>query len=242
MRQIWVIAARELRQYFTTWTAYIVSAIVLFMDGVLFQALALGTGARLSSSVLESFFYFSSGVAMVAGVLLSARLIAEEKQAKTAVLLFSSPVSERQIVYGKFLSAAMFFAFLLLVSLYLPALIFVNGKVSLAHIATGYLGVFLVGASVLSIGVFASALSPNQWIATIIGTLITITFLVLWMLSDVVGEPYKGLFAYLAIHNLHFQGFKLGILRLADVVFYVSFIFFFLECATKAIASRNWRS
>src|SRR5690606_33675662 len=118
---------------------------------LLFNAFAVGKSPKFSADVLADFFYYASGISMVAGVFLAMRLLAEEKQSGTIVLFYTSPVSERQLIYGKFLSALVFSLILHVLSLYLPALIFINGKVSLGHLASGYLVLALIGSAAIAI-------------------------------------------------------------------------------------------
>lgn len=239
MAKIWMIAERELRAYFSTWMGYVIIIAAVLINGLLFNAFAIGDTPRYSSVVLENFFYFSSGIAMVAAVFLAMKLLAEERQTGTIVLFFTSPISERELIYGKYLSASIFFLILQILTLHLPVLIFVEGKVSLGHIAAGYLGVILLGMAVLSLSLFASVVSPNQMVAGILGASITVVLLVLWILANVVDQPFRDLFSYLAIHNKHFLPFSRGIVHLKDIVYYCSVILFFLECSVRALESRR---
>ena len=241
MRKVWLIARRELIYFFSSWTGYVIMAVSLFISGILFNAFSLTATPRLSSEVLEQFFYQSSGVAMIAALLLSMRLISEERANSTIMLLYTSPVSEAQIVLGKYISALLFFIILQLVSVYMPALIFVNGKVSIAHIVTGYLGLILLGSSIISIGLFASSLCSSQLLSGVVGAVMVVVFLVFWMLADIVNPPFKELFGYLAIHNNHFVPFQKGLISTAHVVFYLCVNFFFIECSMKVLQSRRCR-
>jgi len=236
-----LIARRELAAFFSTWMGYVICAATLFVNGLLFNGFAVGQNPKFSAQVLEDFFYYASGMSMVAGIFLAMRLLAEEKQSGTIVLFFTSPVTERQLIYGKFLSALLFSLVLHALSLYLPALIFINGKISLGHLASGYLCLILLGAATISITLFASTIAPNQLVAAVVGALITVTLLVLWMLADKVEAPFKDLFGYLAIHNRHFSSFSRGIVRLSDIVYYLGVIVFSLECAVRALEARRWR-
>lgn len=239
MTKIWLIAQRELKSYFGTWTGYIIVFAAILIDGLLFNAFAISEKPKFSSVVLADFFYFSSGIAMVASIFLAMRLLAEEKQTGSLVLFFTSPISERQLIYGKFLSGFIFFLLLQVLTLHLPGLIFIEGKVSFGHMAAGYLGVILIGASVLAITLFASVVSPNQMMAGILGASITVTFLILWILANVVDQPFRDFFSYLAIHNKHFIPFSRGVVHIRDVVFYMSLVIFFLECSVRALESRR---
>ena len=236
-----LVAGRELRAFFTTWMAYVIGAAALFIDGLLFNAFAVGKDPKFSADVLADFFYLASGMSMVAGVFLAMRLVAEEKQNGTIVLFYTSPISERQIIYGKFLSALGFSLVIHLLSLYLPGLIFIHGKVSLGHLASGYLMLGLLGGAAIAIALFASVISPNQLVAGVTGALFVVTLLVLWMVADVVEPPFKGVFSYLSIHNQHFAPFSQGIVHLKDLVYYLSVTLFFLECSVRALEARRWR-
>ena len=79
MNTVSLLVRRELRSYFDTSWGWIILALVLVLDGLLFNAFALGTRERYSANVLSDFFYFSSGTTMIAGILLTMRLIAEDR-------------------------------------------------------------------------------------------------------------------------------------------------------------------
>ncbi|HEX4458613.1 MAG TPA: ABC transporter permease subunit, partial [Polyangia bacterium] len=111
-----LIARRELGNYFRTWIGWIIIAGVLFIDGLLFNAFAMGTDKK-TTDVLSQFFLFSSGVTMIASVFISMRLLAAEQESGTVNLLFSSPIRDAEIVVGKFLSAFGFLTIMLLTSL-----------------------------------------------------------------------------------------------------------------------------
>jgi ABC-2 type transport system ATP-binding protein len=163
MTAVWLIARRELGAYLRTMSGYVIAAIVLFVDGILFNVRALGSQHdRLSTEVLSEFFFNSSGLVMAASVFLSMRLLAEERQNGSMVLLASSPVREREIVLGKFLSAFIFLTLITLAGVFMPMLILVNGKLSFGHVAAGYLGLLLLGSAALAIGTLGSTLARSQ--------------------------------------------------------------------------------
>lgn len=241
MNNTLLIARREIQSYFSTYSGYFILAAHLLVTGVLFNVYALGSQAKFSAEVLGDFFYFASGMAIITAILLSIRLIAEERQTQTFVLLHTAPVSEREIILGKFLSALAFFTLTLLVSLYLPAMIFVNGKISLGHILSGYLGLLLLGAACISIALLASSWSSSQLTAGAVAALITILLLVAWMGARISEEPVKGVLYYISLHNLHFRSFSRGLFAWRDVVYYLGLTLFFLECAVRSLESWRWR-
>ncbi len=236
-----LIAGRELRAYLRSPFGYIVAAATLLIDGLLFQGYALGAGARLSADVLHDFFYFASGTTMVAAILLSMRLVAEERQTGTLVLLNTAPVRDSEIVIGKFLSAFVFVVLLTSLTVYMPLLILVNGKVSVGHILVGYLGLLLLGAATVAIGLFGSALARSQVLAAIIGAGILVTMLILWIVGRVTDPPLNTFLAGLALHNERQNAFMRGLLGLENVVYYVGVTYFFLLAATKTLEARRWR-
>src|SRR5882672_5945833 len=121
MRATSIIYKRELGAYLRSPFAWVIAALCLLVDGILFQGFAM-RGENFSAVVLEKFFYFSTVVPLIAGIALSFRLIAEERQNHAMVLLNTSPVRDSHIVLGKFLAALTFLAILLLVSIYMPLL------------------------------------------------------------------------------------------------------------------------
>jgi ABC-2 type transport system permease protein len=241
MSAMWVIARREFLRYFQGWSGYILLAAYLLITGLLFNAYALGQRPKLSQQVLEDYLYMASGMAMVTGLLLALRLFAEERQGHTLVLLRTAPVSERSVVWGKYLSAVAFLAVTLVLSLYLPALIFVNGKVSLSHIAVGTLGLLLVGAAAAAIGLLASVWSRTQLMAGVLGGAMLTLLLIAWMLARISEPPLKAVLEQVALHNEHFRTFRAGILHVRDLVYYLGVIALFVEGAVQSLESWRWR-
>jgi ABC-2 type transport system permease protein len=221
---------------------YIVAAVVLFVEGLLFYTRALrpAAGPQYSSDVVSFFFQTTSGLVVVAAVVLSIRLLAEERQAGTMVLLKTSPVRDVEIVLGKYLSALVFLAGITLLSVYIPLLVMVNGKISWGHIAVGYSGLLLLGGAVLAIGTFASALSRYQLVAAVVGAAMTGVMFLFWELASVVEPPLRGIFQGLALHGSRFSGFQIGTLQLKNVIYYLSVTGFFLFLTTKTLEIQRW--
>ena len=241
MTGISLIIKRELQTFFGTWMGYIIAAATLIIDGLLFNAFAVGNTPRYSAEVLANFFYFSSGVTMVASLFLAIRLIAEEKQTGTIVLFFTSPLSERQLVYGKFLSAFIFLTVIHLLSLYMPILILLNGKISLGHLVSGYLALSLIGGATLAMSLFCSTIASNNLIAGISAATLLVVMLVLWIVAKVVEQPFSELFLFLAIHNDHFTSFARGLVHSKHIIYYLSVMVFFLECTVRILQARRWQ-
>jgi len=192
MRSTFLIMRRELAAYLRSMSGYIIAAIFLLVVGGLFNVRAMA-GEKLSSEVLSVFFNDTSGVVMVASVLISMRLFAEERQTGTLVLLASSPVHDWEIVIGKFLSALVFLAMILAATVFMPLLIFVNGKISFGHMAAGYIGLVLLGSAALAIGTFGSSLARTQVLAAIFSGAMVVSMVIAWLLAKVATQSFEGL-------------------------------------------------
>jgi gliding motility-associated transport system permease protein len=240
MRAISIIFKRELGAYVRSPAGWVIAALLLLIDGVLFQSQALN-GEQLSAVVLSKFFWSTSGVTMIAAIALSIRLIAEERQQHSMVLLNTSPVRDVEIVLGKFFAALVFLAGMILMSVYMPLLIKVHGKVNFAQIAVGYVGLFLLGSASLAIGMFASALTRGQLVAAVAGAAMLALFVLFYQFSRVLDPPLKGIFSELDIWWEHFQAsFMNGIFNLKDVVYYLAVTYLFLLLTVKTLEAKRW--
>jgi ABC-2 type transport system permease protein len=240
MRRALLIARRELGAYLKTMSGYVIIAGVLLTDGLLFNVFAMGEASRPSAEILTNFFYLSSGSTIICAILLSMRLLAEEQQNKTIVLLFSSPVADWEIVLGKYLSAVAFLAIFLVATFHIPALVLVYGRASLGHIAAGYLGLLLLGSATLAIGTLGSALTSSQVLAAIGTALMVVALIVAHLLVKVTEPPLKEVFGGLA-YWLHFQPFEQGMVQLRDVVYFVLATYLALFGATRVLEARRWK-
>jgi ABC-2 type transport system permease protein len=237
-----VIAKRDLASYLQGYSAYLIIACLLLFNGLFFHAFALGQSeAHYSHEILENFFYLAWGFAVATAVLLTMRSLADEHALGTEVLLRTSIVNDGEIVLGKWLAAMGMVTLYTTLTVHMPLLIFVNGKVSVAHLVVGYLGILLGGAVASALGVFCSALFRNQLAAGVIGGLCAIYMSVMaWMLSEVVDPPFTDIVEYTAIFNQHFVPFMEGRLSLAAVVYHVTLCTLFLMLSTLILNGRRW--
>lgn len=236
-----IIYRREVGAYLRSPFTWVIAALVLLVDGILFQGFAM-QGEQLSAIVLERFFYFSSGVMMGAGLLLSFRLISEERQQHSMVLLTTSPVRDSQIVIGKYLAALTFLLVLLVLSVYMPLLIMVRGKITGGQILVGYFGLLLVGSTALAIGMFASSLTRNQLLAGVIGLAILLVMVFLFQFARKLDGTVRDVLQEVDMWWIHFQnGFMRGVLNLKDVIYYVAVTYFFLLLSVKTLEAKRWQ-
>lgn len=176
---------------------------------------------------------------MIAGILLTMRLLAEERQTGTETILLTAPITDFQFIFGKFLGAYLFLLLITLSTLYMPLFIQVNGKVSWGQICAGYLGLSCLGAAVTAIGTFASSVAKNQLFSAVLGGGILVFFLLGWLLGDVTESPVSEIFSYMALFDKHFQPFMTGKINSEALIFYLSIAAAFLLLATRIAETRR---
>jgi ABC-2 type transport system permease protein len=255
MRNVFTICGKELKSYFTSPIAYLLMALFGLIFGYFFASATIvfvnqGLRAQLGGqeapmSVNEWVIAPLLGNASVVGLflipLISMRLFAEEKRSGTIELLMTSPISDWEIIIGKWLGAMGMYLCVLAISMLNVALLFAWGRPDWRPILTGYLGLILQGGTVLAIGTFISTLTKNQIIA---GAATFSVCLLLWVLSWVSSyneAPWAQALAYCSILT-HFEPFSKGIIDTKDLVFYASAIFFALFLTSRSLDSLRWRA
>src|SRR5262245_10214224 len=222
-------------------SGYVIIALTLFLLALVFNAGILSGSEQRSGDVLSEYFRWASFFTTVTGILLSMRLLAEEQQRGTMALLYSSPVREVEVVLGKYLSGLVFLGIFLAITLFMPALIMVHGKISFGHVFAGYLGLFLIGSATVAIGTFGSALARSQILAVIIGGAIAVGLTICWMLARVTERPFSDVLSAMAFWQQHFPPFQAGIIHVRDIVYYLVVTYLGLFAATRVLEARRWR-
>ena len=250
MKTFYTIVKRELRSYFASPLAYIILVVFqvisarfffLYLQGFLqFQfdpSYQLQTGElNLNNLVVLPYFGTISIVLLLIVPLITMRLIADEKKNYTAELLFTSPVRIRTIVFGKFTASLILLILMLLLSSINIFVLMVHGNPDFGAVFSGYIGLFLLGASFLSIGIFASSLTENQLIAAVISFGV---LLLLWLVGA-LSDAESSILGYISVIN-HYEDFGKGLIELKDVVYYVSLIFLGLFLTYTSLESERWR-
>jgi ABC-2 type transport system permease protein len=168
------------------------------------------------------------------------RLWAEERQSGSAVLLLSSPVSEREIVLGKFLSAWLCLALVTFATTYMPLLVFVHGKVTLGQIVAGYAGLLLLGGAATAVGLFGSVLAPSQLAAALVTGGLLVCGVTAWWLALRTDPPVRDVLAYASIYQRHFPPFLTGVVRLSAVAYYGTVMAVFVFASVRVLEARRW--
>jgi ABC-2 type transport system permease protein len=166
---------------------------------------------------------------------------AEEKRNGTKELIMTSPVTITEIVIGKFLSACIVFLAMLILTLSVPIILGSYASADKGILITTYIGMFLLGASMISIGMFASSITENQIVAAVIAFGILLLFWAIGWVSHGVNPALSSLLNYLSLIDVHFQNLLKGLIDTRDIVYYFSFIFFFLFLTHRVLESERWR-
>jgi ABC-2 type transport system permease protein len=234
---------RELRAYFFSPLAYVVMCFFLAVSGVIFVLLVsqLNDPRSVGGPPLGFFFQASWLMLLLVIPVLTMRLISEEVRSGSIEVLMTAPVTEGQVVAGKFLAAFAFYAALWLPTVVYGLSIHLYEKVDWGPVAAGYLGVLLIGAFFLSIGLFASAMTRSQLLAAMITVaLLLLLFLVSLFETLFNNETIKQALGFMNVWN-HIAEFSDGIVDSRRLVFYLSGTFFFLFLASRALEDKKWR-
>lgn len=234
---------RELRAYFFSPLAYMVMCFFLAVSGVIFILLVsqLNDPRSVGGPPLGFFFQASWLMLLLVIPVLTMRLISEEMRSGSIEVLMTAPVTEGQVVAGKFLAAWAFYAALWLPTVVYGLSIHLYEKVDWGPVAAGYLGVLLIGAFFLSIGVFASSMTRSQLLAAMITVaLLLLLFLVSLFEALFNNETIKQALGFMNVWN-HIEEFSTGIVDSRRLVFYLSGTFFFLFLASRALEDKKWR-
>jgi len=261
MRNYLAIMKRELSSLFVSPIAYVVLAVFFALSGYFFtlilenimhfvmqrmvQSQQFGTPPPpfdAPAAVIRGFLGFMSTMLLFLVPMITMGTMAEEKKRGTIELLLTSPVTHAQLILGKFTALSLFLLTMLVPSiLYSIFLYFFSQPPPLmAPILVGYLGAFLLGETLIAVGIFISSLTENQIVAAVVtfGT-----FLVLWVLDAAAGASStitNEVMRYMSVLN-HYNDFTIGVLDSQHVVFYLSFVFLGLFLTSVSLGSAKWR-
>jgi len=253
MSNIVAIARRELRSYFASPIAYVVVGLfalafgyfhIIMLSYFVQQSMqgAIGGGGPMNVN-RDLIRYALQNIAVVILFLvplITMRTYSEEKRSGTIELLLTSPVSDLQIMLGKFFGAMALYGVMLAVTLVHIGLLFVYGNPEWRPIASCYLGLLLLGGCMVSVGLFFSSLTKNQIVAAV---LTFVTLLLLWIIDWSTTFTSTGLGTLLNYLSLtsHLDDFTKGVIDTKHVIYYLSVITFGLFLTSKSVDSERWR-
>jgi ABC-2 type transport system permease protein len=237
MRTAQAIAWKEIQVYFSSPTAYIVGMMFLAITGFFF---ARHLNDPFPEATLSSFYDGATIIMVFLAPILTMRLMAEEQKLGTIELLLTSPVRDWEVVVGKYLASLVFLLATVAMTLYYTILLFVYASPDPGPIYAGYLGLALYGGAALSIGMFCSTLTSNQIVAAVVAMGILLLLFFADLASENIGGAASTIISELSISS-HFDDFDRGVIDTKHIVYYLSFIAFFLFMSIRALESRRWR-
>lgn len=239
MKQIWTIARRELSEFYNSLIAYILLIAFLGFTGFFTWLRGNGDIFFRKQADLQVFFSFANLTLFLFIPAITMKLLAEERKVGTLELLLTKPVSDFQLVLGKYVAGLLMVISALLLTI--PYYVTVSTLGNFDHGATiaGYFGLILMSSAYVGIGLFASSISKNQIAAFIIALLIGVCF---HFLFDILSHSNSGLmaeiFETLSISN-HFDSISRGVIDTKDLIYFLSITFFALILAQFMVSKRN---
>jgi len=254
LSNVLAIAQKELKGYFASPIAYIVIGFFVLLFGYFYYALLMifnqqsmqmmgFEGApvqNVNDQMIRPLFLNASVLVLFVLPMITMRTYSEEKRSGTIELLLTSPLTDFEIIMGKFLGAMALYGAMLAVTFVHMGILYAFGSPEWIPIATGYLGMLLMGGCFISLGLLISSLTKNQIVA---GVVTFAVFLMLWIINwsaDQSGPVMRAVLNHLSIID-HFDDFARGIIDTKHVVYYLSFITFGLFLTAKSVDSERWR-
>lgn len=233
MNNVMPIFKKELRSYFASPVAYIVIMVFVLICGLFFSISLFPTG----QASLRSFFQIVPFVLSFYVPALTMRLVAEEKKTGTFELLTTMPVADIDIVVGKYLAAVVLLGVAYLFSLPHVITVAALGDLDAGAVLAGYLGLVLLGAGYMAVGVLASSLTENQIVAFIIAFVVTLALSLVDKLLMFVPKSIASILEYLST-EYHFNNIARGVIDTRDLVYYASLIVLGLYFSARAVQRR----
>jgi ABC-2 type transport system permease protein len=238
MNKIWIIARRELSSFFDSLTAYIMLVAFLGFSG--FFTWLYGSDIFLRNQAdLQVFFSIAYWTLFFFIPAITMRMLAEENKSGTIELLLTKAVTDWQIIFGKFLACLILIGVALLLTLPYYLTVWKLGPVDHGSVWTGYLGLLLMSATYISIGLFTSSITNNQIVAFLLAIFIGIFFHIIF---DVLASSFTGvignIFSYLSV-STHYESISRGVIDSKDLVYFFSVIFLGLVLSEVKLSKRN---
>ncbi|GAB62119.1 MAG: hypothetical protein DWB56_15120 [Candidatus Jettenia sp.] len=236
MTSVGTIFQREINSYFLSPIAYVVIAVFTIFSGYFFSIML---GITQETTLRYSFAYTQFILSILTPVI-TMRLLAEENKTGTIEPLMTAPITDFEVVFGKFLSAwALYNIMIAPTAFYIIFLAWV-GSPDYGAIIASYIGLILMGGLFISIGLLVSAITKNQIVAAVIGIVALLILLVIGLASSGSEGWFYDVLRYIGTYD-HWDTFTKGIVDTRDVVYYVSFTALLIFIVVRIVESRRWR-
>ena len=253
MGNILTLAQKELRAYFVSPIAYVLLVFFTLLFGYFYVSsinfmvqLSMGQFGmggpqivNINEFMIRPLFGNTAVVLLFMLPMLTMRSFAEEKRSGTIELLLTSPLTDFQIIMGKFLGAMALYTLMLSLTLVHIGVLFWYGEPEWAPVLAGYLGLLLMGGSFISIGLAISSMTKNQIVAGVSTFAVLLLFWIINWMGDASGTMTQSVLAYLSILE-HLDDFSKGVIDTTHVTYYVSFITLGLFLTAKSMDMARW--
>jgi ABC-2 type transport system permease protein len=230
------IAQRELKVYLTSPMAYIVICIFLALAGLFFSVLS---SAAYYETSISGFLNWGSLVLLLMTAVITMRLISEERKLGTLELLLTSPIRDSELVLGKFLGSLGMLAIMLGLTILYPILLEIYGDPDPGPIISGYIGMFLLGMTCLSVGIFASTLSSNQIVSAVVAGGILFGLWYIGVAAAYLPEALGNVIQYFSL-QYYYPDFLSGFIDTKGIIYYISITALFLFLAIRSIENSRY--
>lgn len=238
MNKILTITKKELNSYFNSPLGYIVVSVFLVISGWLF----IQTFFIIGQASLRSFFNLLPILFMFIIPAITMSSWAEEKKSGTVEVLMTFPVSAVKVVMAKFFSSFMFLLIMLALTLAIPMMVSDVGSPDKGIIIAGYLGAVLLGSAYIAIGLWISSVTKNQIISFLVTVSIIFIFYMIGnpLILDTMPDSIAVVGNFLSF-STHFDSILRGVISLADILYYISVIIFFLFLNARVMGMKRWK-
>lgn len=230
------IFKKEMSAYFNSIIGYIFIAVLYLFSGIFFWAISLYS----DNASLNGVFANLMMITVFLMPILTMRLISEEKRAKTDQVLFTAPISSWSIVLGKYFSALAVYTISISITLIYGLVIAYYTVPNWIEIVGNFIGLFLVGAGLIAIGIFLSSLTESQVVAAISSYAVS---LLIFLMDGIAGfftdKIFHEVISYLSFSK-HHKSFTLGLINVADIVFFLSVCVLFLFLTVRVLEKKRW--
>jgi ABC-2 type transport system permease protein len=255
MTPVQAIVAKELRGYFVSPIVYVVGSVFLLIFGFLSYLYIVFAGAQaiqlmqmqgiaqinLNDLVFRNLFASMRFVLLIILPILTMRLFAEERKLRTFEFLMTSPIGINEIVAGKFMSVFLIFLGLLGLTTLVPAVLMLFSDFDWYPVLTGYLGLALLGALFLSVGLFASALTENQIVAAFVSFGLLLTIWLISGLGALLGDTAAGHVVSYVSFMEHYDRLVRGLVDTSDLVYFGTSLILMLFLTHRVVESARWK-
>ncbi|MCP4809608.1 MAG: ABC transporter permease subunit [Proteobacteria bacterium] len=255
IKNVFAIAWREIRAYFATPVGWLCLCAFMAISAVFFVAVLglynmqatemqfnpyAGTEMNIDEYLVAPFFGNTTVILLFICPALSMRLFSEDRKTKSLELLLTSPVTTTEIVLGKYLGAVGFLAIILLCTGHYPLQLVLLGEPDPGVIASSYLAVFLLGSCFMAVGLLFSSMTENQIVALVLSFVTLLGFWILGWVEELASGTLQEVVGYASLIN-RMEDMTKGLIHTKDLVYYVTFICFWLFATHQRVEAYRWR-